>query len=303
MTPLSVFALLFVLCALGRVLSQRKLVPDGAAVTLNAIALYVCLPASIALHAPKLTLDRSLVALIALPWILLTLVVVVVAALARVLRFDRPTLACLLLLVPLGNTSFLGYSLVPALAGAGALKYAVVYDQFGTFLMLSTFGLVTLALLAGAERPTARAMALRVVSFPPFLALVLALTVVPAQLPAAIETALALVASSLLPLVSLALGMQVELGLPRAHRAPLALAVSLKLVALPAAALAFCTLFGITGEMRAAAVLESAMPSMITAAALLALAGISPKLAAAIVGYGTLLSAATLPVWRIVLLQ
>ena len=301
MTPFSVFALLFVLCALGRVLAKCRVVPDGAAATLNAVALYVCLPASIALNAPKLALDRSLVSLVALPWFLLTLVVISVTVLSRVLRFDAATRACLLLLVPLGNTSFLGYSLVPALAGPGALKYAVVYDQFGSFLMLSTFGLVTIASMSGTQRPSAGTMAWRVLQFPPFVALVLALTVVPAQLPPAVESALALVAAALLPLVSLALGMQVELALPRAHRAPLALAVALKLLAMPAAALAFCTLFHITGEMRAAAVLESAMPSMITAAALLAMAGISPRLAAAIVGYGTLLSAATLPLWRLAL--
>ena len=119
MTPLSVFALLFTLCAVGRVLASRKLVPDGAATTLNAVALYVCLPASILGNAPKLVLDRSLVALIALPWLLLTLVALVVLVLARTLRLPRSTIACLLLLVALGNTSFLGYSLVPALAGPG----------------------------------------------------------------------------------------------------------------------------------------------------------------------------------------
>ena len=167
--------------------------------------------------------------------------------------------------------------------------------------MLSTFGLVTIAAFGGNEKPTARAMAWRVLTFPPFVTLVLALTVVPANLPPALDAALALVASALLPLVALALGMQLKLGLPRDHRVPLALAVTLKLLVLPAVALAFCTLCGITGDMRAAAVLESAMPSMITAAALLAMAGLAPELAAAIVGYGTLLSAATLPLWRLLL--
>jgi predicted permease len=301
MTPLTVFALLFALCAVGRVLAARRLVADGAAHTLNAVALYVCLPASIVLNAPDLVLDRSVAALIALPWVLLTLVAILVMLLAKLLRFDRAIVACLLLLVALGNTSFLGYSLVPALAGAGALKYAVVYDQFGSFLMLSTFGLMTIATLGGTRRPSAGSMALRVLAFPPFVTLVLALTVVPARLPAALEAALALVASTLLPLVSLALGMQLKLALPRAQRAPLAVAVVLKLVVLPATALAYCMLLGITGDMRAAAVLESAMPSMITAGALLAMAGIAPELAAAIVGYGTLLSAATLPLWRLFL--
>lgn len=298
MTPLSVFALLFVLGGTGRLLAWRRLVPEGAATTVNSLALYVCLPASVLLQAPKLVLDRSLLGLVAVPWLLLALSTGLVLLLARALRFDRATLACALLLAPLGNTSFLGYSLVPALAGDGASKYAVVYDQFGSFLVLSSFGLTVIATLGGTERPTALALAKRVATFPPFVALVLALTVVPAQLPAPVEASLAMVAGALLPLVSLALGMQLELTLPRHRLLPLGVTVALKLVLLPAASLALCTWLGLRGEIRAAAVLESAMPTMITAGALLGMAGIAPELAAAIVGYSTLLSAITLPLWR-----
>jgi len=39
------------------------------------------------------------------------------------------------------------------------------------------------------------------------------------------------------------------------------------------------------------------MPSMITAGALAAAAGLAPELAAALVGYGIVLSLATLPLW------
>lgn len=301
MTPLSVFALLFVLCAVGRVLAWRRVVPDGSFVTLNAVALYVCLPASIVLHAPKLTLDLGLLGLVAVPWILLTFALIAVLGLARALQWDRATAACVLLLTALGNTSFLGYSLVPALAGAGALKFAVVYDQLGSFLMLSTVGLVAIAVSSGKRRPGLGAMTWRVISFPPFVTLVLALTVVPAQLPAPLEAALALVASALLPLVALALGMQLRFTLPRAQRGPLAIAVTLKLLLLPLVAVALCKFLGVTGDARSAAILESGMPPMITASALLALADVAPELAAAIVGYGTLIAAATLPLWRLAL--
>jgi predicted permease len=43
------------------------------------------------------------------------------------------------------------------------------------------------------------------------------------------------------------------------------------------------------------------MPPMITAAALLSLAGLAPELAAALVGFGIVLSMATLPAWHAVL--
>ena len=39
------------------------------------------------------------------------------------------------------------------------------------------------------------------------------------------------------------------------------------------------------------------MPTMITAAALAIAAGLAPRLAAAMIGYGILLSLATLPAW------
>ena len=43
---------------------------------------------------------------------------------------------------------------VRALLGEHALPYAVVYDQFGTFVLLSTFGLYVLAKYGGdAPRP------------------------------------------------------------------------------------------------------------------------------------------------------
>ena len=70
------------------------------------------------------------------------------------------------------------------------------------------------------------------------------------------------------------------------------------LVLLPLLALGLSALFGLGGELRAAAVYESAMPPMITAGALLSLAGLEAELAAAMVGFGLVASMATLPLWH-----
>ena len=56
-------------------------------------------------------------------------------------------------------------------------------------------------------------------------------------------------------------------------------------------------LFGLQDKMLQVSVLESAMPTMITAAALAISHQLAPRLAAALVGYGILLSLATLPMW------
>jgi len=301
MDVLATFAFILVTLAIGRVLSWRRIVPDNAADSLNLVVLFVCLPAAVLLYAPKLTLERELLGLVAIPWIVLLASTVLVTIVARISRMQGDARACLLVQIPLGNTSFIGYAVVPVLAGAGALRYAVVYDQLGTFLILVTWGLMAIALYSGGERPTALAILRRIATFPPFLALLAALTVVPAELPVAVERSLHLFADALLPIVVLALGMQLRLRVPRRHVLPLAMGLLAKLVLMPLLALALATLFGLTGEVRAVAVYLTAMPPMVTSGALLALAGIAPELAVALVGYGIVASMLTLPMWYLVL--
>ena len=55
--------------------------------------------------------------------------------------------------------------------------------------------------------------------------------------------------------------------------------------------------FGLHGPMFQVNVLESAMPTMISAAALAMAHGLAPRLSAALVGYGIVLSLLTLPAW------
>lgn len=297
-SAVSVFGFILVLLALGRLLRWRGVVPESAPETLNVLALYVCMPAAVLRSAPSLVLERTLLGLVAIPWVLLGATLALVVPLTRAMRADRATTACMLLEAPLGNTAFMGYVLVPVLGGAGALRYAVVYDQFGSFLILGTYGLFVIALQSGATRPTARMVLRRIVLFPPFVALVLGLTVVPAELPVAIAKPLEILSGSLLPIVALAVGMRLELRLPRAHLAPLAFVVVTKLALLPLLALGLAAVFGLKGEMRNAAILQSAMPTMMTTGALLSTAGLAPELAAAIVGYTTILSMLTLPLWE-----
>lgn len=295
------FAFVLLLMALGRSLAWRRLVPDSAPDALNIVVLYVCMPASILLQVPQLQLTADTFSVALLPWALLLLATLLVLAAARLFKLQRADTAVLLLEVPLGNTSFLGYALVPVLASPAAMPFAVLYDQFGSFLMLSTFGLTVIAIYSGGVRPTPAVVLGRVLRFPPFLALVFALTLMPAQPPAAVAAMLKQLSGAMLPLVGLALGMQLRLRLPRSQLLPLGLGLAGKLLLLPALAWALCLLLGLEADARAAVVLESAMPPMITAAALAAMARLSPELGSALVGYGVVLSMATLPLWRWVL--
>ncbi|HKL51921.1 MAG TPA: AEC family transporter, partial [Wenzhouxiangellaceae bacterium] len=226
------------------------------------------------------------------------LTVAVVLLAARAFGFSRPVTAVLLVLIPLGNTSFLGFPLIEALLGADKVRFAVVYDQFGSFLIVCTHVLLVLAWYGDGPAPSAATIARRIVTFPPFVALVGALLLGNAWFPDWLDALAQAFADMLLPLVTLAVGLQLKLRLVPEYRWPLAFGLAGKLIVLPAAALAMALVAGVGPPILDVAVLESAMPPMITAAALASSARLAPPLASAMVAWGVLFSAATVPFWR-----
>lgn len=293
------FWLILAMLGLGLLFQRLRTFPEDAPEVLNKVVLYVCLPAAVLLYAPRLELGTGVLAVAAVPWALVGVTVLVVGGLARLMGLRRDQKAVLLLCVSLGNTSFLGYPLVRALLGEDALPYAVVYDQFGAFLILSTFGLYVLARYGGDTDPTPRDILRRIATFPPFLAMVFGLTLMPAEPPAWIASALQRLSDALLPLVVLAIGLGLKLRLPRDELKPLATGLLLKLAVMPLVALGMVLLLplGLEPVARQTVVLEAAMPPMVTAAALAISQRLAPGLASAMVGYGILLSLATLPAW------
>jgi predicted permease len=217
---------------------------------------------------------------------------------ARAFAWPRPVLGALLLCVPLGNTSFLGLPMLSALRGPEAVQYGLLYDQAGSFLILSTYGMLVLARYSGATPPTAAELVRRVFSFPPFIALVLAL--LPVSWPDALDRVLAGIGDTLVPLAMFAVGMRLRLR-PPAERSALAFGLAIKMLLFPLCALGFVSLQGASGLVAQVAVLEAAMPPMLTAAALAQLAGLAPQLCAALAGYGIVLAFVILPLWAALL--
>ena len=291
------FALILAMLGLGMALGRTTLLPANASETLNLVVLYVCLPAAVLLYVPRLHLQWSLLGVALTPWILMGATWLLVGLASRLWKFGRDEYAVLLLCVGLCNSSFVGYPMVRALLGEDAVRYAVVYDQFGTFILLSTVGLYVVARYSGDAAPGARDIVLRIARFPPVWALLFGLTLMPEQPPEWIASGLRRLAEAMLPLVMLAVGLSIRLKLPRDEIRPLATGLALKLLVMPALAWPVSRLFGMPDLMLRANVLESAMPTMISAAALAMAHGLAPRLSAALVGYGIVLCLATLPVW------
>lgn len=291
-------ALIVVMLATGYLSARRGWLPEHAAEVLHRFVITVCLPALVLSIVPTLTLERALLWAAVVPWLLLGAGAALVALAGRVLSLSREVRATLLLCAPLGNTSFLGYPMLEALIGPDAVRVGVLYDQLGSFLMLTTYGLLVVAHYSGGDRPGPGAIALRVVRFPAFVALCAGavFNLVPGLWPPLAAGIAARVGGCLVPIAMFAVGLQLQLRPPRPWPA-FAAGLLIKMIALPALALAIVGGLGLDGPTGGAIILESAMPPMITAGALAIMARLAPELAAALVGYGIVISLATLPVW------
>lgn len=281
---------------IGMALRRIKGISGDTGKVLNLFVIYVSLPALVLLKIPELTFSGDLLVLVFMPWGMLLLSCALILVLSRLLEWDRATTGCLLLLIPLGNTSFLGIPMVQAFFGDHAIPYALLYDQLGSFLALATYGSLVLAFYGTGESDTTFGSALKkIVSFPPFIALVLAFSLKNHSYPPIAVNFLRILASTLVPLVMIAVGFQLTLQLDRKVTAQLSIGLFIKLIAAPLTALFVCRLAGLEGESVQVSIFEAGMPPMVSAGALALLGNLSPTLAAALVGIGIIVSFATLP--------
>jgi predicted permease len=290
------FILIGVFVVLGMLFRRLKSFPDETAHVLNMFALYISLPAVILLKVPEVTLSgQSMVAAI-LPWCMLLISALLVQLLAHRWGWSKPTIGVLLLVVPLGNTSFLGVPMVNAFFGAAGIPALILYDQIGTMLIFATYGSVILSLYGRNGGGSSGTVILRALLFPPTLALLLGLTLRNWPYPQALVEILENLSGSLTALVMTAIGFQMKLRLQPTTLGPLSCGLAIKLAIAPLLALLGCRVLGLDGLPSDIAIFEAGMPPMVTASALAVAAGMNMELAVALAGIGIIASFATLPI-------
>ncbi|HYQ15517.1 MAG TPA: AEC family transporter, partial [Polyangiaceae bacterium] len=275
-----------------------KRLPENAAEVLNRFIIDICVPATILRLVPSLKLRPELAVLVAVPWAMAAIAYLCSRVARRALELDASQTTALFLATALGNTSFLGFPLCSALLGESSLPLAVVYDQLGSFLLLSIVAPLALAKVSAGSRATPGQLARRVLLFPPFVALLLA--ILPLPWPPALQPVLSAAAAPLVPLAIFAVGLKLSFSPPRPARA-FALGLGLKLLLFPCIGWLLARALGAQGLVLKVAVLESAMPTMITAGAMLMAYDVASDLAAAFVSWGLILSLLSVPAWSVVL--
>lgn len=263
---------------------------------LNLFVIYVSLPALIFIKIPLLKFEGDILILAVIPWVCLVLSFFITIGWCKIFKWDKSTTGCLLLLVPIGNTAFFGIPMVHAFFGDTLTSYALIYDQAGSFLALTTYGSFILALYGkNAAKPTFKNISLKIFCFPPFIALIMALLIKNIPYPKTAATILNALSDTLVPLVMIAVGYQLSFKLKKDVMASLSFGLVIKLLIMPLFALGVCMVWGLNSQAAQVAVFQAGMPSMVTAGALAIMADLKTDLAAALVGIGIILSFLTLP--------
>jgi predicted permease len=303
-------AVIFVCLASGILLRRSGRFTETAPAALGTFVVFISLPALVLAQVPPLlataSLDSDVLVPISMPWIAFVVAFVAFVAIGRRLGWPRASVGTMVLTVGLGNTSFVGYPLIESLLGTEALRFAVLVDQPGSFLALSTLGVAAGTWFAGG-RAGARAMLRRIVSFPPLVALVVAVIWGESTLYRpewVLGGMLDKLAATLVPVALVAVGAQlrVDPALLRTHWRPLAIGLGLKLLVLPAVFYVFYVhVLSLQGLAVQVTILQSAMSPMITAAVLAAELGLDVELAGLMLGVGIPLSLVTVPLWKLLL--
>lgn len=289
---------MLILCLLvGVALRAARRVPDNAHAALNGFIIHVALPALILGQIHKLHLGPELLLPVSMPWVLFALSAAVFAGLARAVDLPRATTGALIMTAGLANTSFIGLPMIETFYGPEHLSTGILIDQLGTYLVLSTAGVV-IASVFSAGVASWRDILRRIVTFPPLIALVLAFVLMPVSYPAWLVGALHRLGDTLAPLALVSVGLQLRLEQLPGYRILLGYGLGFKLVLGPLLlALVYVGLLSQRGETMQVTLFEAAMAPQIGGAIVAMQYGLNPTLITLMVGIGVALSFLTLPVW------
>jgi predicted permease len=284
-------------------IAARKLgrLPADTPLVLNSFIIQVSLPALTLLYVHDLRLTGDVSVLASMPWLHFLIAAAFFFAVGKALRLPRKTVGALILTGGLGNTSFLGLPMIEAFYGREGIAYGIIVDQLGSFMVLSTLG-ITVAGIYSDGRPSLPAILKRIILFPPFIALLLALFLMSAAYPPWLVAVLARLGDTLAPLALFSVGFSFRPGHLGGNGRNLALGLGFKLVLAPLVlAVFYLGIVGVRGPGVEVMLFEAAMPPMITAGIIAAEHDINPPLAGLMVALGIILSFMTLTLWSILL--
>jgi predicted permease len=291
--------ILLITCfVIGILLRRSKRLPENAHAAWNGFVIHVSLPALTLVYVHDLKMSSELLFPASMAWLLFGVGCAFFWGVGRLLALPPRTTGALTLVGGLGNTSFVGLPMIETSYGTGGLGVGILVDQAGTYLVLSTLGILMATYYRQEGGMNVRAIVKKILTFAPFLAFVASLLLIPVTYPEWLDALLRRLGGTLVPLALASVGYQIQWKSMRSRLREVGVGLAFKLALGPAiVALVLAGLCSARGETIQITIFEAAMAPQIGAAIVALDHDLDPQLVTLMVGIGTPLSFLTLPLW------
>lgn len=289
---------------LGLYLQRRPNFPIKAASTwVNNYLFYIVLPALALLYIPKIEADWQLLIPISAAWFTFLLSWLIFGLLGHYLSWGKPMTGCLIIVAGLANTSFMGFPIIEFFWGTEGLSTALLIDQGGSYLLVSSLSVVVGTLYSEKEGDLKK-IPWKIISFPPFLFLMIAvgMSILKIPTPDFLLPLLGGIGKTMAPIALLAISLKFNWE-PQSLRSRFFwMGMGYRLLLAPLIIWLVYQFFlpKESLELRVT-VLESGMAPMITGSIVAINFDLNPKLASQLSGLGMPISLLTLFIWYFLL--
>lgn len=294
--------ILIAICIIAGILFRKsKTLPKDAHKGINSWIIYIALPAVSFKYLPHIQFTNDLILPALAPivvWFFGWLYIFFYKKANP--KISKATVGGLTLTSSLSNTSFIGFPLIMAYFSEKEIAIAIISDQI-TFTILSTLGIIVAIRSSQGQHLSAKLVLKKVLTFPPFLACVLALTLPRYIDISSLDPLFDKLASTVGPLALFSIGLQLKFGGWFAEVKYISTALIYKLILAPLIILLLAVVFKFNGITAKIAIFEMAMPTLLTAGVVADQYNLNPKVSNLVIGIGIVLSFITTGFWWLVL--
>ncbi|RXK03522.1 AEC family transporter [Halarcobacter bivalviorum] len=208
----------------------------------------------------------------------------------KVLKLEKKILATFMIVATFGNTSFIGLSYIDTFYGQDYVVYALIYDLFGSFLLLVSLGMIIINWGSG-QHVNFKGIVRSVIFFPPIIMFFLTVFTKNFEMPQFVMNTMETIGATLVPIAMIAIGMKLELKNIFYKLNIVTTAIVIKMFVVPIIVLlAFSVFYNLDDTWSKTTILEAAMPPMTMAVVLAIKGGLDERLAINALVIGVLLS-------------
>jgi len=259
--------------------------------------IYFSLPGIVFSKIYPLALDEKILGLILMFIGFILFNLTLAYFIGKLMKLDRLLLATFMIMATFGNTSFIGLSYIDAFYGQDYIVYGLIYDIFGSFLLLVSVGMFIITWGSGRKNDT-KSILKSILLFPPSLMFFITIFAKNFEVPNFLFLASETMGSTLVPLAMVAVGMKLELRNIFVKFHIVSMAMVLKMVIVPIIVLlGFQLFYGINETWVKVTIIEVAMPPMTMATVLAIKGGLDEKVAINSLVLGVLLSLFTISMY------